>query len=331
LQSGHHVKAIGIALAAGLSALALAACGGGAAGSGAATGATASQLLKATFSGSHKLTSGNLNVELMVTPSGSSVLTTPITLSFGGPFEDLGPGRVGNSDFTLRVTALGTSLISLGLESLDGKGYVSLGGTSYRLPARQYRQIESRISQTGSGSGQVQQVQGIIGKLGIDPLRWLTAPQVVGSSTVGGASTTHIRAGLNVGALIDDVGVLLSKASALGVPHAGKLSLSIPPATKAKIVAEAGRPRVDIWTGRSDKTLRKLAVSLTIPVSGRISSALGGLKSAALSLVVAYENLGQPQTISAPAPKSLQPYARFKAQAQALAGAIGGALSSKAG
>jgi hypothetical protein len=314
------------ALAAGLAALALAACGGGGAGGSAGATGNGSQLLQETFTGSHKITSGNLDVELMVTPSGSSVLTTPITLSFGGPFQDAGQGRIGNSDFTLRVSALGTSLISLGLESLDGKGYVSLGGTSYQLPASEYRRLESGFAQTGSGSGSGS-FSGLLGKLGIDPLRWLTAPEIVGSSTVGGAATTHIRARLNVSALIADLGTVLSKASALGVPGAGKIALS--PATKAKIVAEVGTPRVDIWTGSNDKTLRKLALSLTLPVTGRISTALGGLKSAALSLDVAYQDLGQPQTISAPT--SVKPYSQFKAQAQGLAGSIRGVLSPKSG
>ncbi|HWF50635.1 MAG TPA: hypothetical protein VG294_08345 [Solirubrobacteraceae bacterium] len=328
----HRPTDTGLALAAGIAAIALAACGtggaSGSAGAGAGTGATAqaTQLVKDTFTGSHKITSGTLGVQLVVTPSGSSTLNTPITLTFGGPFQALGPGRVGDANFTLRVSALGASLISVGLESVNGKGYVSLSGTSYRLPANQYRQIESRLSQAGSSSASG---SGLLGKLGIDPLRWLSAPKIVGTSAVAGASTTHVRAGLKVGALIDDLSTLLSKASALGVSGAGKLPTSISPATKAKIVAAVGSPSVDLWTGTADKTLRKLAIAVTVPVTGKISSTLGGLKSAALSFDVTYENLGQPQTISAPT--SVKPFAQFKSQAQALAGAIGGVLSSKTG
>ncbi|HWF34552.1 MAG TPA: hypothetical protein VG295_04260, partial [Solirubrobacteraceae bacterium] len=211
----YRAKEIGLLLAAGVAAIALTACGAG--GSPAASGGGgAAQLLKDTFSGSHQITSGNLSVDLLVTPSGSSTLTTPVTLSFGGPFQGLGHGKIGNSDFTLRASALGTSLVSLGLESVNGKGYVSLGGTSYRLPASQYRQLESRLSQTGSGSG-----SGIFGRLGIDPSRWLTTPTVSGSETVAGVSATHIRAGLNVTALVDDLGTLLRNASSLGIPNAG--------------------------------------------------------------------------------------------------------------
>ena len=312
----HRATGICLALAAGLAAVALAGCGGG---------ASASQLLKDTFSGSHKMTSGTVDVDLTLTPSGSTTLTGPITLSFSGPFQDFGKGRSPNSDFTLSVSALDKSLLSIGVESIDGKGYVSLAGSSYPLPASEYGQLESRLATAGSGSASS---SGILGKLGIDPLRWLIDPTVAGSGTVGGTSTTHIRAGVNMGALLADVGTFLGKASSLGVPDASKISTSISPSAKAKILAEVERPSVDIWTGTNDKTLRKLALSLTIPVAGAVSSDLGGLKSAALSLQILYQNLNQPQSISAPT--AVKPYSQFESHVQALVSAIRGAVSSSA-
>ena len=76
---------------------------------------------------------------------------------------------------------------------------------------------------------------------------------------------------------------------------------SIPDASRQKIAGEIKNPKFDVWTGNSDKTIRKLAISLTVPVSGQISAALGGLSSAGIGLNVSYANLNQPQTISAPA------------------------------
>jgi len=304
MRMRHCPRGAGLVLAA----LALTACG---------AAQSPSQLLKDTFAGSHKVTSGNIDVDLTLTPSGSSTLTSPITLSFKGPFQDFGKGRVPNSEFTLSLSALDRSLLSIGLESLDGRGYVSLGGASYALPASAYRQIEAGLRKTGTGSASS---AGILGKLGIDPLRWLIDPTVAGSATVGGASTTHIRAGVNLGALVDDIGTFLSKASSLGVPGAGKIATSISSSAKAKILAAVRVPRVDIWTGTGDNTLRKLAVSLTIPVTGATSSQLGGLKSAAVTLAVTYQDLNQPQRITAPA--GVQPFSQFKSQLQTLLGAV---------
>ena len=311
--AGRRFHGIGFAFAAGLAALAVAACGGG---------TSASQLLRDTFSGSHKMTSGAVNIDLTVTPSGSSTLTAPITLSFSGPFQDFGKGRAPNSDFTLSLSAVDKSLLSVGMESLDGKGYIHLGGSSYPLPASEYQQLESRLAQTGSGS---LSTSGILGKLGINPLRWLIDPTVAGSGTVGGTSTTQIRAGVDMSALLADLGTFLGKASSLGVPDASKISTSISPATKAKILAEVRSPSVEIWTGTADRTLRKLALSLTIPVTGALSSELGGLKSAVLSLDILYQNLNQAQSITAPA--DVKPYSQFESQVQALVAAIRSAVS----
>jgi hypothetical protein len=83
---------------------------------------------------------------------------------------------------------------------------------------------------------------------------------------------------------------------------------------------------VDIWTGSADKTLRKLALSLTLPVTGSLSSDLGGLKSAVLSLDIAYQHLNQTQTISAPT--TVRPYSEFQSQVHALVTAIRSAVSS---
>ena len=73
------------------------------------TSTDAAGLLKQTFSGSHKVNSGNLNVSLTINPSGSSTLNGPITLSFGGPFQSLGKGKLPQSNFTISVSALGKS------------------------------------------------------------------------------------------------------------------------------------------------------------------------------------------------------------------------------
>ena len=71
------------ALAPILVAILLAGCGSSS--SGDATG-----LVRQTFSGSHTVNSGNLSFAITISPSGSNTLTSPITISFGGPFQSLG-------------------------------------------------------------------------------------------------------------------------------------------------------------------------------------------------------------------------------------------------
>jgi hypothetical protein len=300
-----------------LTVVALAACGS-------SSGGDATSLLRQTFSGTHKYDSGNLNVNLTVTPSGSSTFSTPITFTIAGPFQSLGAGKPPQAAITLSVSALGRTG-SLGFISTGDRGFVTLSGQAYELPAATFQKYASGLtgltSSTGSGSG-----SGLLGKLGVDPLKWVVHPTVAGTESVGGADTTHVTAAVNVAALLKDLNTLLAKGPSLGIGKGTPVPTGISPATQAKLSSQIKNPAVDVWTGNSDKTARKLAIKLTVPVSGQISQLLGGLSSAAIGLSMQYANLNQPQTISAPT--NLRPYSEFTAKVRAFTQALGGALSS---
>jgi hypothetical protein len=314
-----------VALLAGASlALGLGACGSGSSGQ-------AKTLLKQTFGGNHRVDSGNLSFNVTLNPSGSRTISGPISFSFGGPFQTLGTGKLPQSNFTVSVSALGKTG-SLGLISTGQSGFVSLGGTSYQMPAATFQKLESSFSgltsTTSGGSGSA------LTRLGIDPLRWLTNPSIAGNESVGGADTTHIKAGIDVVALLGDLGTFLQKASSVGVPNAARIPTSISAATRAKIARAVQNPHFDVWTGTSDKTPRKLAITLTLPVTGQISTLLGGLRSASVALSLQYANLNQPQTITAP--PTVRPFAEFQAKLKSfqqslqsfLTGTLGGGAGS---
>lgn len=294
----------------------LAACG--------SSSQSATTLLRQTFSGAHPVSSGNLDVALAVNPNGSSTLKGPITLSFGGPFATLGKGKLPESNFNLVASAEGHTG-SLGILSTGSAGYVTLKGTSYQLPDATFRQLESSFSSLTSSAGGSSAGSGALSKLGINPLHWLVDPTVAGQQQVGGASTTHIVAGVNVSALLTDLNTFLGRASSLGISGASKLPSSISQQTANRIASEVRQPRFDVWTGNSDKTLRKLVISLTLPVSGQLSSLLGGLSSAQMSLTMQYADLNQPQTITAPA--AVAPFSQFQSQVQSFLSALQGTLS----
>jgi hypothetical protein len=75
-----------------------------------------------------------------------------------------------------------------------------------------------------------------------------------------------------------------------------------------------------VWTGTADKTIRKLRLALTVPVTGTISALLGGLSSAQIGLTLQYAQLNQPQTITAPA--NVQPYSQFAAKLKSFVAAL---------
>jgi hypothetical protein len=258
-----------------------------------------------------------------VDPSGSTTLSGPIKLSFGGPFQNSGSGKLPQSNFTVSVSALGKSG-SLGLLSTGKSGYVTLQGTSYQLPQATFQKLESSLSQvgtTGNSSG-----SGTLAKLGIKPLDWLQNPKVVGTESVGGTDTTHITASINVPAFLNDFSTFLQKASTLGVSGVGSTSKGLSAAERNQIAGAVKNPRFDLWTGNSDKTLRRLTVALTLPVSGATSTQLGGLRSADIGLSMQYGDVNQPQTISAPT--TVRPYSEFTSKVQSFLQSLQGSLGS---
>src|SRR5262249_37257288 len=150
----------------------------------------------------------------------------------------------------------------------------------------------------------------VLSKLGIQPLHWLRNPTIVGTETVGGSSTTHIRATVNVPALLADFNTFLSRAASVGVSGAASFPHGISAARRERIASEVKNPRFDVWTGTSDKTIRRLQIGLTLPVTGQISTALGGLSSAGIGLSMQYSDLNHPQSITAPT--SVLPYSQFQ-------------------
>ena len=303
-------------VACALAMVALAACGASG-GSG-----DAQSLLKQTFGGAHKVNSGNLAFTVTVDPTGSSTITGPVVLSFGGPFQSLGTGKLPKSNFQISVSEQGKKG-SIGILSTGKNGYVTLSGTSYRLPAASFHKLESSFASVSGSSGGK---SAGLGGLGIDPLKWLENPSIVGQEDVGGTSTTHIRATIDVRALLADLNTFLqSKASSLG----GKVPSRISPATVDRISGAVSSPRFDVWTGDGDKTVRKLQLQLTLPVSGQIATLLGGLHSAQIGLTMAYAGLNQPQTISAPT--DVRPYSEFTAKLQSFVAAVQSLTSGASG
>ena len=133
--------------------------------------------------------------------------------------------------------------------------------------------------------------------------------------------------------MLGDLNTVLLKASSLGVSGASSLKSGIPAADRSKIAATVRNPSVDIWTGSTDHTIRRITISLTLPVTGSVSSELGGMKSADISLTMQYSDLNQPQTIKAPS--AVRPFSEFQSKVsgfmQALQGAAAGALGGAGG
>jgi hypothetical protein len=305
-----------------VTAIAVAACGGSGGSSNGSSGAQS--LLSQTFASGHTVNSGVLGFSVSIGAAGSASITGPLALNLSGPFQSRGAGKLPSSDFTIVIGALGQHA-SLGVISTGTAGYVTLQGNSYQLPASDFTRLESSFSSVTSTSGGQSST---LAKLGIKPQTWLRNPTVIGTENVGGTATTHIHASVDVAALTADLNKLLAKASS-GSGAVAKLPSSISAATEAKIASAAKTASVDVWTGQSDKTLRKMAITLTVPVSGSLASLVGGATSATITVTLQYSDLNQPQTITAPT--KLLPYSQFAAKLAGVSATLGATLGQKSG
>lgn len=291
----------------------VAGCGGGAANSADPSGSSASahELLVATFTDHHPIRSGVISLALTIAPSGSSTITSPVEISFGGPFNSASSSKPPQSDFTLAVVGQGHRS-SLQIISAGGKGYVTLSGQSYQMPASSFSQLQSGVGTlAGSSGSSTKSSSDTLGKLGIRPLDWLTNPRIVGGATVNGAATTHIRAGVDRPALIRDLSKLLARANSVaGTTSSLAQGLSV--GEQRSIARALGSVRLDVWSGTHDGVIRKLTTSATIPVTGRARTLLGGMTDAVVTLDFEYSHLNEPQTITAPS--SVKPYNVFRAK-----------------
>jgi hypothetical protein len=307
-------------LATTAAALPIAACGSsGSAGAGGAAASTNPQtLLQQTFASSHDVKSGVLHFSLVVTPTGSSEITTPLSLSLAGRFQSRGTGKVPESAFTIGFSGLGKQG-SFGVTTTAAHAYITIEHASYRLPAADFTKLRSSLassSSSGSAPG--------LSSLGIDPERWLSQPQIVGTQTIDGVVTEHLHAGVNVAAFVHSLNAVLAKErSTLGAATGASTHISA--LTARKIGAAIRNPTVDVWTGKSDTMLRRMVIAATVPVSGATSAELGGLRSAAFRMTIGYSQLGTPQAISAPS--DVHSYA----QLQTKLAAIGTGLQSELG
>jgi hypothetical protein len=286
-------RAVSVALAAAASS-ALAACGGGGASP------SASSLLKDTFSSHKPISSGLLDASLELAGPGGARGANGFSLHLEGPFQSAGAGRL--PQFALALT-LGTRrrTLTAGATSTAGRLYLELGGQSFLAPAANLRALEQGYAQAVGGSSS-SGGDSALATLGIEPSRWLIHPSVAGSTRTDGADAVHIVSGLDTARFLADAARLSSAGLAFG---AGLIT----PARAAALSSSLRAARVDVYAGRHDHLLRRLALHGVVSRPRDPRGALAGLAGGTLSFVLQLSRLDQPQTISAPS--STQPLSQL--------------------
>jgi hypothetical protein len=297
-----------LATAAGVSA-----CGGG------SDDQDANALLKATFGPDQNIKSGRLSLNLAFDGKGLKSISGPVSLKVAGPFQTVGKGKLPKLDISIALSGGGANF-SAGAVTTGDKGWLKLQGTSFVVDDQTFAQFKQGYEQASSKNDGGKNPS--LSSLGVDPLRWLKDPKVAGTEEVGGAETEHITAGIDVGALLDDVSTLLSKAGQLG-QTAGTVPGKLTDQQRKDIEASVKDAKVDVWTGKDDKALRRLKLDVGIDVPQAVRPRAGGLTTGTLVFDLTIADLNQPQEITGP--KNARPLSQLQ---QLIAGGATGGTGS---
>jgi hypothetical protein len=282
-------------------AVGAAACGGGGGGSG----ADARQVVQQTFAGNKRVDSGKLDLSMTANLSATGLAATqvgnnPIIIKMAGPFQSRGTNKLPAMDLTLSASGSGADF-SAGAISTGDKGYVTFQGKPYTVPDSVFARFKRGFEQQQRQSSSTQNVD--FKALGINPDSWLKNPKDEGDEEIGGATTTHVSSDVDLDALLKDLDSLLKRADKLGLSQQQlqQVPRGLNSQTRKQLKDSVKKAKVDIWTGKDDKVLRRLRLDLSFVVPAALQSQLQGVKGGNVKLDLVVADVNKPQDISPPA------------------------------
>jgi hypothetical protein len=259
------VKRLALAVAG---ALALTACG--------SSGTPAGRALHDTAKKLGTIRSATIDLRLAAT---SPAAKGPVGFSMKGPFAL--PSKAGLPVANVDLTELrGAESSTVRFVSTGSAAYVVRGGKTVALPS-------SSVSVGGSDGG--------LGTLRIE--KWLRSPMLSDGGVVGGVATDRVAAGLDVAAAFEDLGKLGEK---LGTSTLSALR-PLDAESRAQLTKAAQSSSIEVWTGKDDRLLRKLVLTVTLDSVGTLPASMRGMTPVTLSLSLDLSAVNEPVHVDAPA------------------------------
>ena len=273
-------------------AFGVAACGGGDDGGD----VDVDEVLRQTFGEEKDIKSGRVDVSLRLDAKGSEALRGPITARLAGPFASTGSDALPRFDFEVDLNASGQSLRA-GATSTGDEGFVSFQGQAYQLSKQLYEQFQQGYAEEARKSDEDGEGEGISFKtLGIDPQRWLRDAEYVDEADVGGATTLHLRSGIDIQRLLEDINKILARAEQIQ----GERARPLTDEERDQVAESITDADIELWTGKDDKIMRRLNVRLAFEVSEERRERAQGLESGVIRFDLAIGGINDEQTINAP-------------------------------
>ncbi len=268
---------------------AVAGCGGGG-----GNDEDPSQVLDQTFNNSTKITSGQLAIDLSGSAEGTQSGSLNATIE--GPFQAdaSNPDTFPQLDLTAKVSASGAGQsfnFDGGLIATKDNAYVEYQGQAYEIGTalyerflQSYQQAQKQAQAQGD-----QDSKSFFDQFGIDPTSWLTNLSNEGTTDVDGTDTIHVHGDANVPQIVSDVQKIAQQS--------GGAQASIPQSQIDQLESAIKTASIDVYSGTSDKLLRKLDLNLAIEPPEDTNSQVSSVDA---NFSVTLSDVNEPQTITAP-------------------------------
>jgi hypothetical protein len=223
----------------------------------------------------------------------------------GGPFRYRRDASLPDYDIEIGVRDYGAKLTSV-----DGRSYISLGSTGYRVPPAVRRRLARSSARGRNGLTRT------LEQFGIAPWRWETDKVAAGTGRLDGVAVRHVTTGADVGRILRDANTLLGLLRSLGMARAVGLPGEIGPAARRVIVRSVASFAGESWIGTHDRVLRRSGFRMTFVVPKTARAAVGGITRGSVVGRVDVTRVGERRRITAPA--TLRPFADFAVGMDAL-------------
>lgn len=272
-------------------AFAVAACGGGDDGGD----VDVDEVLRQTFGEDKDIKSGRLDVSLRLDAEGLAQLRGPVTARLSGPFASTGADQLPRFAFEVEANLAGQAL-KAGATSTGEAGFLSFQGQAYQMSDELFEQFKTGYAEEAK-KGEDEDEGVSFKSLGVDPQRWLSDPEYVDKQEVGGTETLHLRAGIDLPRLLEDVNRILGRAEQIQGQRARQLTEE----ERKQIEESITDADLELWTGEDDKILRRLNVRLKFDVPEERRERAQGLTGGVIAFDLALGAINDEQKISAPA------------------------------
>lgn len=255
--------------------------------------------------------SGRIDGRVEIALQGVPAFAEPVVASVSGPFRY----RKGASlpDYELEM---GVRDNGVGLTSLRGGWWVSLGSTGFKPPPDIRRRLVGLSARGANGLTRT------LEQFGIAPWRWETNQRIAGRTRIDGVEVVHITTGFTTGRILKDANTLLGLLSSLGLTRATGLPDLISREARRIVVRSATLKKGASWIGVTDKVLRKSAFTLKFAVAKADRARIGGISGGTVTGELNVTEVGRTQRISAPA--TTGSFADFQLGVEAVGDARGG-------